>query len=121
MTTLHFESDACDGLPESGFARERRLDPQITVGLGLRTDATGFRSTSQFEGNSAETMVPVINSFMAAYNLTAVTVVADAGMISDANQVALQAPGMSYILDARIPLLPGVVREWRDRHPDGLV
>jgi hypothetical protein len=47
-----------------------------------------------------------------------VTVVADAGMISEANQVALQAAGLSYILGARIPHLPDVVREWRDKHPD---
>jgi hypothetical protein len=52
--------------------------------------------------------------------------VADAGMISEANQVALQATGLSYILGARIPFLPDVVPEWRDKHPtkpfpDGLV
>jgi hypothetical protein len=36
-------------------------------------------------------------------------VVADAGMISEANQTALQAPGLSFILGARIPFLPDVV------------
>jgi hypothetical protein len=45
-------------------------------------------------------------------------VVADAGMISEANQVALHAAGLSFILGARIPFLPDVVREWRDKHPD---
>jgi hypothetical protein len=50
--------------------------------------------------------------------LTDVTIVADAGMISEANQVALQAAGLSYILGTRIPFLPDVVREWRDKHPD---
>jgi hypothetical protein len=50
-----------------------------------------------------------------------VTVVADAGMISEANQVALQAAGLSFILGARIPYLPDVVREWRDKHPDQTV
>ena len=71
-----------------------------------------------FEGNKAETatMVPVINAFKAAHRLTDVTVVADAGMISEANQVALKAAGLSYILGARIPFLPDVVREWRDKH-----
>ena len=44
--------------------------------------------------------------------------VADAGMISEANQVALQAAGLSFILGTRIPFLPDVVREWRDKHPD---
>jgi Transposase DDE domain len=119
VSTLHFETDAGDGFREPGFSKERRLDPQIT--LGLLTDATGFPLTvAAFEGNKAETatMVPVINAFKTAHRLTDVTVVADAGMISEANQVALHAAGLSYILGARIPFLPDVVREWRDKHPD---
>jgi hypothetical protein len=38
-------------------------------------------------------MLPVINAFKAADQLSDVFVVADAGMISEANQVALQAAG----------------------------
>ncbi len=119
VSTLHFETDAGDGFREPGFSKERRLDPQIT--LGLLTDATGFPlMVAAFEGNKAETatMVPVINAFKTVHRLTDVTVVADAGMISEANQVALHAAGLSYILGARIPFLPDVVREWRDTHPD---
>jgi hypothetical protein len=43
---------------------------------------------SAFEGNKAETatMLPVINAFKTAHQLSDVTVVADAGMISEANQ-----------------------------------
>lgn len=127
VTTLHFETDAGDGFREPGFSKERRLDPQITV--GLLTDAAGLPlSVAAFEGNRAETatMLPVINAFKAAHQLSDVTVVADAGMISEANQVALQAAGLTYILGARTPFLPDVVREWRDKHegeaiPDGLV
>jgi transposase len=81
VTTLHFETDAGDGFREPGFSKERRLDPQIT--LGLLTDATGFPLTvAAFEGNKAETatMVPVINAFQTAHQLSDVTVVADAGM-----------------------------------------
>src|SRR5215207_9622796 len=38
----------------SGFSKERRLEPQIT--LGLLTDASGFPLTVEaFEGNKAET------------------------------------------------------------------
>ncbi|WP_066908841.1 IS1634 family transposase [Mycobacterium interjectum] len=122
VTTLHFETDAGDGFREPGFSKERRLDPQIT--LGLLTDATGFPLTvAAFEGNKAETatMVPVINAFKTAHQLSDVTVVADAGMISEANQVALQAAGLSFILGARIPYLPDVVREWRNKHPDDAI
>ena len=127
VSTLYFETDAGDGFREPGFSKERRLEPQIT--LGLLTDASGFPlAVEAFEGNKAETatMVPVINAFKAAHQLTDVTVVADAGMISEANQIALQAAGLTYILGARIPFLPDVVREWSDNHageavPDQLV
>jgi hypothetical protein len=119
VSTLHFQTDAGDGFREPGFSKERRLDPQITI--GLLTDASGFPLMIEaFEGNKAETatMLPVINAFEATHRLTDVTVVADAGMISEANQTALQAAGLSFILGARIPYLPDVVREWRDKHPD---
>jgi hypothetical protein len=92
VSTLYFETDAGDGFREPGFSKERRLEPQIT--LGLLTDATGFPlAVAAFEGNKAETatMLPVINAFKTAHQLHDVTVVADAGMISEANQVALQA------------------------------
>lgn len=122
VTTLHFQTDAGDGFREPGFSKERRLDPQITV--GLLTDAAGLTlSVAAFEGNRAETatMLPVINAFKAAHQLSDVTVVADAGMISETNQVALHAAGLTYILGARIPFLPDVVREWREKHPDEAV
>jgi Transposase DDE domain len=118
VSTLHFETDSGDGFREPGFSKERRLDPQITI--GLLTDASGFPlAVEAFEGNKAETatMLPVINAFKAAHQLCDVTVVADAGMISEANQAA----GLSFILGARIPFLPDVVREWRGEHPDEAV
>ena len=59
----------------------------------------------------------MINGFKAAHQLTDVTVVADAAMVSEANQIALAAAGLSFILGTRIPFLPDVVREWRDKHP----
>jgi hypothetical protein len=49
-STLYFEIDAGDGFRESGFSKERRLEPQITI--GLLTGADGFPLTvSAFEGN----------------------------------------------------------------------
>jgi transposase len=73
-----------------------------------------------FEGNKAEThtMLPVITAFMAAHHLADVTVVADAGMISDANKRAIEATGLSFILGMRIPEVPYVVAQWRRDHPD---
>jgi hypothetical protein len=119
VSTLYFETDAGDGFRESGFSKERRLEPQITI--GLLTGQSGFPlMVSAFEGNMAETktMLPVIESFMTARQLPDVTVVADAGMISEANQKAIEAAGLSFILGMRIPHVPYVVKQWRREHPD---
>ena len=118
VTTLYFETDEGDGFRESGFSKERRLEPQITV--GLLTGADGFPlMVSAFEGNRAETktMLPVIQAFMTAHELPDVTVVADAGMVSDANQKAIEEAGLSFILGARIPQVPYPVAQWRREHP----
>jgi hypothetical protein len=40
VSTPHFETHAGDGFREPGFSKERRLDPQITI--GLLTDESGF-------------------------------------------------------------------------------
>jgi hypothetical protein len=74
---------------------------------------------SAFEGNKAETktMLPVIREFMAAHQLPDVTVVADAGVVSEANQKQIEAAGLSFILGQRIPETPWVVAEWHREHP----
>ena len=127
VSTLYFETDASDGFREPGFSKERRLDPQITIGLLI--DACGFPLMVQaFEGNRAETttMLPTIRAFMTAHQLQDVTVVADAGMVSDSNKKAIEAAGLSFVLGARIPDIPYVVAKWRRDHadqplPDGLI
>jgi hypothetical protein len=119
VSTLYFETDQGDGFREPGFSKERRLEPQITI--GLLTDAAGFPlMVEAFEGNTAETttMLPTIRAFMAAHQLLDVTVVADAGMISAANKQAIEAAGLSFILGTRIADLPYVVDAWRRAHPD---
>jgi hypothetical protein len=74
---------------------------------------------SAFEGNMAETktMLPVIEAFMAAHDLPDVTVVAGAGMISEANQKAIEAAGLSFILGMKIPHVPYALAQWRREHP----
>jgi hypothetical protein len=117
-TFLYFEADQGDGFREPGFSKERRLEPPITI--GLLTGQDGFPlMVSAFEGNRAETktMLPVIEKFMAAHRLPDVTVVADAGMISEANQKAIEAAGLSFILGMKIPDVPYQVAQWRREHP----
>jgi transposase len=86
----------------------------------LLTDARGFPlMVHAFEGNKAETktILPVIQAFAAAHQLPEVTVVADAGMLSEANLAALEDAGLRFIVGARIPEMPYQVGEWHRRHP----
>ena len=127
VSTLYFETDIGDGFREPGFSKQRRLEPQITI--GLLTDAAGFPlMVEALEGNTAEThtMLPTIGAFMAAHQLADVTIVADAGMISAANKKAIEDAGLSFILGMKIPDIPYVVTQWRREHPgeqmpDGLI
>jgi hypothetical protein len=119
VSTLYFETDAGDGFREPGFSKERRLEPQITI--GLLTDATGFPlAVEAFEGNKAETatMVPTLTAFMTAHRLTDITVVTDAGMLSENNKREIEAAGLGFILGNRFTHIPYVINEWRTHNPD---
>jgi hypothetical protein len=76
VSTLYFETDQGDGFREPGFSKERRLEPQITIGLLTGQDRFPL-IVSAFEGNRAETktMLLVIEKFMTAHHLPDVTVV----------------------------------------------
>lgn len=53
VTTLYFEAEKEDGLRKVGYSKERRVDPQIVV--GLLVDRRGFpMEIGCFEGNKAE-------------------------------------------------------------------
>jgi transposase len=63
-------------------------------------------------------MLPVIEAFKKAHDLADVTVVADAGMISAANQQAIEDARLSFILGTKIPEIPYAVKAWRKDHPN---
>jgi hypothetical protein len=118
VTTLWFETDTGDGFREPGFSKERRLDPQITV--GLLTDATGMPLMIEaFEGNRAETktIIPLVQRFVAAHGIAGVTVVADAGMMSESNLAEIENAGWSFVVGGRLPNLPYVIKQWRRANP----
>ena len=118
-STLYFETSEGDGFREPGYSKERRLEPQITI--GMLTDAAGFPlRLHAFEGNKAETktMLPVIEQFRQDHSVKDVTVVADAGMLSHENRTKLVDAGLSYIIGQKVPEMPYVVKAWIDEHPD---
>jgi len=110
VTTLYFEVENEDELRKVGYSKERRIDPQIVV--GLLVDRTGFPlQISCFEGSTAETttIVPIIEAFRKRHDLAAVPMVvaADAGMLSWKNLKALDDAGFSFIVGSRMTKAPG--------------
>ena len=79
VTSLYFETQEEDDYRKPGLSKERRLEPQIII--GLLADQTGFPlGIHSFEGNTAETatILPVMESFKKQHRLKDITVVADA-------------------------------------------
>jgi transposase len=104
VTTLYFEAADDDDYRISGFSKDgKHSNPQIVLGLlvaqnGYPLDYEAFQGNS-FEGH---TMLPVIERFKAKYKLENLTVVADAGLMSNKNVVLLSQNGYEFILGGRI-------------------
>lgn len=107
VTTLYFEAEKEDELRKVGYSKERRVDPQIVV--GLLVDRGGFPlEIGCFEGNKAETLtiLPVIRSFQARHQIEGMVVVADAGMLSGTNLRELEEAGVKFIVGSRQSTAP---------------
>ena len=118
-TTLYFETDTEDDLRKVGMSKERRVDPQVQV--GLLVDPSGFPlEVHLFEGNTAETktLIPVLEAFQARHGVTDMVVVADAGMLSAGNLNALEDAGFSFIVGSRISKAPYDLAAHFERHGD---
>lgn len=99
MTTLYFEASDEDDLRKTGFSKDgKHSNPQIFLGLlvGLGGYAIGY---DIFEGNIYEghTLIPFIKSIRNKFNLEKPIIVADSGLLSTKNILALKAMGYEYI------------------------
>lgn len=107
VTTLYFEAEKEDDLRKVGYSKERRVDPQIVV--GLLVDRRGFPlEIGCYEGNKAETttIVPIVKQFQARHSLADMVVVADAGMLSASNLRDLDEAGLRFIVGSRVTKAP---------------
>jgi len=107
VTTLYFEAEKEDELRKVGYSKERRVDPQVVV--GLLVDRRGFPlEIGCFEGNKAETLtiIPIIKAFQKRHSLTDMAVVADAGMLSASNLRELDDAGLRFIVGSRVTKAP---------------
>lgn len=107
VTTLYFEAEREDDLRKVGYSKERRVDPQIVV--GLLVDRRGFPlEVGCFEGNKAEslTITPIVKAFQERHGIADMVIVADAGMLSASNLKALDEAGLRFIVGSRVTKAP---------------
>ncbi|HLI38959.1 MAG TPA: IS1634 family transposase [Streptosporangiaceae bacterium] len=107
VTTLYFEAGHEDDLRKVGYSKERRVDPQVVV--GLLVDRNGFPlEIGCYEGSKAEkhTILPVIRQFQARHGIEGMVVVADAGMLSAGNLDDLDGEGLGFIVGSRVTKAP---------------
>jgi transposase len=104
VTTIYFEVEHEDDLRKTGFSKEgKHQNPQVV--LGLLVSKIGYPLAYDiFEGSKFEghTLLPVIETFRKKYNLEKLVIVADAGLLSNANIELLIENNYQFILGARI-------------------
>lgn len=116
VTTLYFEVEQDDadttapdssvtpGLRKKGYSKDHRGDMTQVV-LGLAVNELGMPLSYQLHsGDTYEgrTLLSGIDETLDVLNKTKLTVVADAGMLSEKNLVALEARGLHHIVGARL-------------------
>lgn len=107
VTTLYFEAEKEDDLRKVGYSKERRVDPQIVV--GLLVDRHGFPlEIGCYEGNKAETstIIPIVKQFQERHDIEDMVIVADAGMLSASNLTALEEANLRFIVGSRVTKAP---------------
>lgn len=104
VSTLYFESFTESDLQKCGFSKDHKHgQPQIVI--GLLVNELGFPiAYNLFEGDTFEghTILPVLQDLCARHQIKALTVVADAGMLSTKNVQEIMESGFSYIVGARL-------------------
>jgi transposase len=104
VTTIYFETEKEDDIRKTGFSKDgKHKNPQIVLGLLVSKNAYPL-AYDIFEGNKYEgdTFLPILEGFQKKYKFEKLTVVADAGLLSNKNVNELSAKGYEFILGARI-------------------
>lgn len=110
-TTLYFESFIEDELKANGYSKDMKFN-QAQVLLGLLSTSEGLPigyqvyTGSQYEGHTLEDAVDKIKE---KYEVEEVVLVADSGLLSEANQAELEKKQFEYILGARIKNMKGEI------------
>ena len=114
VTTLYFESESEDDLRRIGFSKEGKIArPQIQ--LGLFTTLEGYPLSFEiYEGNKYEghTLIDILKKFQNKFELKdKPIVVADRGMLNNANIAYLEENKYKYILAAKTRSISNDLKE----------
>ena len=114
VTTLHFESESEDDLKKIGFSKEGKIArPQIQ--LGLFTTLQGYPlSYEVYDGKKYEghTLIDILNKFQYRFKINnKPIVVADRGMLNNANIAYLENNNYKYIIAAKIKNVSNDLKE----------
>ena len=109
VTTLYFETDKEDDLRKVGFFKERRVGPQVAV--GVLVDRSGLAlQVGCWEGNPAatRTIIHMVRQLLDAHLIepAGLVVVADAGTMSLSNLTALDKAGLGFIIGSKTTRAP---------------
>ena len=107
-TTLYFESFTEDDLKQPGYSKDAKFtECQVLLALAVTETGLPVRYTvlpgATFEGHS---LIPVVNALQTDCQAEEAVVVADRGLLSEANLTALEEAGLHYIVGARLKALP---------------
>lgn len=126
-TTLYFESFTDDDLKQNGYSKDMKFNqPQILLALfvtqsGLPVGYELFPGSS-FEGH---TLTASLNKLKDRYCVDQVVLVADRGMLSDANLRFLEENNYRYVVGAKLKALDEAgeknVLDWLDSIPKDTV
>ncbi len=107
-TTLYFESFTDDDLKQPGYSKDAKFkECQVLLALAVTDTGLPVRYTvlpgATFEGHS---LIPVVKALQTDCRAEDAVIVADRGLLSEANLSALENAGLHYIVGARLKSLP---------------
>jgi len=107
-TTLYFESFTDDDLKQPGYSKDAKFkECQLLLALAVTDTGLPVRYTvlpgATFEGHS---LIPVVKALQTDCRAEDAVIVADRGLLSEANLSALENAGLHYIVGARLKSLP---------------
>ena len=104
VTTLYFESFTEDELKKNGYSKDLKFNqPQVLLSLlitkqGMPVDYEVYPG-NEYEGNL---LIPSLNKLKEKHSIDKVILVADSGILNQANIEALNQMGIEYIMGARV-------------------